>query len=68
MNIYVEIVYKGGEISMDFSLKQALGVVVVVAVAALVLITAIALTNSNNENATEQTDALWQQAADQIQP
>lgn len=53
---------------MDFSLKQALGVVVVVAVAALVLITAIALTNSNNENATEQTDALWQQAADQIQP
>ena len=53
---------------MDFSLKQALGVVVVVAIAGLVLITAIALTNSNNENATEQTDTLWQQAADQIQP
>lgn len=53
---------------MDFSLKQALGVVVVVAVAALVLITAIALTTSNNNNATKQTDALWQQAADQIQP
>ena len=33
---------------MDFSLKQALGVVVVIAVAALVVVAAISITNTNN--------------------
>ena len=51
---------------MDFSLKQALGVVVVVAVAALVVITAIGLTRTNNTNASTSTNALWTQANSMI--
>ena len=52
---------------MDFSLKQALGVVVVIGVAALVVITAIALTNSNNNKATENTDKMWDKSSSLIQ-
>lgn len=51
---------------MDFSLKQALGVVVVITVAALVVISAISLTKSNNDNATSSQAKLWEQASNQI--
>lgn len=51
---------------MDFSMKQALGVVVVIAIAALVIISAIALTNTNNGEATTKSTQLWDQAGDQI--
>lgn len=51
---------------MDFSLKQALGVVVVIAIAALCITAAIVLTNSNNNNATEKSNKMWEQAGSQI--
>lgn len=51
---------------MDFSLKQALGVVVVIAIAAIVVIAAISITNSNSDNAKTQSDKLWQQAGNEI--
>lgn len=51
---------------MDFSLKQALGVVVVIAIAALVITASIALTNQNTTSAQEQQDKLWEQAGEQI--
>lgn len=47
---------------MDFSSKQALGVVIVVAVAALVIGTAVVLTNQNNANATAETGTMWNTA------
>lgn len=50
---------------MDFSLKQALGVVVVIAIAALVILTAVRLTKDNNTNAKNQSDSLWEKANDQ---
>lgn len=51
---------------MDFSLKQALGVVVVIAIAAIVIIGAIAITNTNTDNAKTQSNQLWQQAGNEI--
>ncbi len=47
---------------MDFSLKQALGVVVVIAVAALVVVAAIGITNSNNDSAQNAQEKMWDQA------
>lgn len=47
---------------MDFSSKQALGVVIVVAVAALVIGAAVVLTNTNNTNATTETNTMWKTA------
>ena len=44
---------------MDFSSKQALGVVVVIAIAALVIVSAIALTKTNDKNAETKTNDLW---------
>lgn len=52
---------------MDFSLKQALGVVVVIAIAALVITTAILLTNQNNDQAKNKSNTLWEQAGQQIE-
>ena len=46
---------------MDFSSKQALGVVVVVGVAALVIGAAILLTNTNNKNTTSSSNKMWTQ-------
>ena len=47
---------------MDFSSKQALGVVVVIAVAALVIGAAVVITNQNNTNATTETGTMWNTA------
>lgn len=44
---------------MDFSSKQALGVVVVVGIAALVIGAAILLTNTNNKNSTSSSKQMW---------
>jgi len=44
---------------MDFSIKQALGVLVVIVCAVAVVGTAIALTNKNNTQATTKNDNLW---------
>lgn len=40
---------------MDFSSKQAMGVIVVIGIAALVIAAAIILTNQNTANAKTQT-------------
>ncbi len=52
---------KGWKLIMDFSSKQALGVVVVVGVAALVIGAAILLTNTNNKNTTNSSNKMWNQ-------
>lgn len=44
---------------MDFSSKQALGVVVVIGVAALVIGAAVFLTKANNNNAKKTNDGMW---------
>lgn len=44
---------------MDFSSKQALGVVVVIGVAALVIGAAVFLTKTNNTNAKKTNDGMW---------
>lgn len=46
---------------MDFSIKQALTVVVVLVAAVAVVATAITMTDKNNENTTEHNEALWNQ-------
>lgn len=45
---------------MDFSSKQALGVVVVIGVAALVIGAAVFLTKANNKNAKTTNDSMWE--------
>ena len=52
---------------MDFSSKQALGVVVVVGVAALVIGAAILLTNTNNKNTTNSSNKMWNQTNDLVE-
>ena len=52
---------------MDFSSKQALGVVVVVGVAALVIGAAILLTNTNNKNTTNSSNKMWSQTNDLVE-
>jgi hypothetical protein len=52
---------------MDFSSKQALGVVVVVGVAALVIGAAILLTNTNNKNTTNSSNKMWTQTNDLVE-
>ena len=44
---------------MDFSIKQALEVLVVIVCTVAVVGTAITLTNKNNTQATEKNDNLW---------
>lgn len=51
---------------MDFSLKQALGLVVVIAVAALVLVAALSLTKNNNTSAQTAQTKMWDQATKQL--
>lgn len=51
---------------MDFSLKQALGVVVVIAVAALVVVAAISITNTNNNSAQGAQSKMWEQATNLV--
>lgn len=51
---------------MDFSLKQALGVVVVIAVAALVVIAAINITEGNNTSAKTAQNKMWDQATNLV--
>lgn len=47
---------------MDFSIKQALGVVVVIAMAALVITTAVTMTDGNNDKAKSKTNDMWNKA------
>ena len=58
---------KGWKLIMDFSSKQALGVVVVVGVAALVIGAAILLTNTNNKNTTNSSNKMWNQTNDLVE-
>lgn len=44
---------------MDFSIKQALTVVVVLVCAVAVVATAIVMTNKNNEYTNTKNDNLW---------
>lgn len=44
---------------MDFSIKQALTVVVVLVCAVTVVATAIVMTNKNNESTNTKNDNLW---------
>lgn len=44
---------------MDFSIKQALTVVVVLVAAVAVVATAITMTDKNNENTQKENDGLW---------
>ena len=58
---------QGWKLIMDFSSKQALGVVVVVGVAALVIGAAILLTNTNNKNTTNSSNKMWNQTNDLVE-
>lgn len=51
---------------MDFSIKQALTVVVVLVAAVAVVATAISMTDKNNDSAEQQNDKMWNQVNEQI--